>query len=124
MSSSAPPSGPPLGINRRRAERIPIGEGGPVSVVGGRMIDVSPYGMMIESVMALPTDSTHSFRVVVEGVKRDVRARVACCMPRPGTKRFGVGLEFVDVDADWREHVREVLTRFTASRKQAEKSEG
>ena len=104
----------PGGINRRRAPRVPMAEGGPVTVVGAKLLDMSPFGMMVESVMPLPVDSTHAFRVVVEGVRRDVKARVACCTPRPGPRRaFGVGLEFVDADTEWREHVRSVLQRWT-----------
>ena len=39
-----------MSAERRRAERVPMpATGGPVSVVGARLVDVSPYGMMIES---------------------------------------------------------------------------
>jgi hypothetical protein len=113
MSTQASPSGP----ERRRAERVPMAPtGGPVSVVGARLIDVSPYGMMIESPLAMTEDSVLKFRVAVEGRKTDVSARVAVCTPRPGTRHaYGIGLEFLDMPTEVREQIRGVLVRHTAA---------
>lgn len=108
----------PAGLERRRAERVPMPEtGGAVSVVGARLIDVSPYGMMIESPVALTQDTVLQFRLVFEGRKVDVTARVACCMSR-GAERHahGVGLEFLDLPADVRDQLRVILTGYTAPR--------
>ena len=83
----------------------------PVSVVGARIIDVSPFGMMIESPVAISPDSVLPFRIVVNGRTSDVSCRVATCRSVPGGNqgRFGVGLEFLDLAADSRDHLREVL---------------
>jgi hypothetical protein len=86
--------------------------GGPVSVVGARLVDVSPYGMMIESPVAMKEDAVLQFRLAVEGRKTDVSARVACCTARAGLRHaYGVGLEFVDLPSDLREQIRDVLHR-------------
>jgi hypothetical protein len=96
---------------RRRADRVPMPPvGGAVSVVGARLVDVSPYGMMIESPVALTEDAVLQFRLSVGGRKADVSARVACCTSRPGTRHcYGVGLEFLDLPADVRDQIRDVL---------------
>ena len=106
------------GAERRRCARIPMAPtGGPVSVVGARLVDVSPYGMMIESPVAMKEDSVLQFRLAVEGRKTDVSARVACCTSRPGERHaYGVGLEFVDLPSDLREQIREVLRRHESTR--------
>jgi hypothetical protein len=110
MSTVASPS-LPAGLERRRARRVPVPrEGGPVSVVGARLRDVSPYGMMIESPMALTVDAELPFRLVVAGEKADVEARVAVCTPLPGARRaFGVGLEFTRIDEAVRARLGQVL---------------
>ena len=102
---------------RRRCARIPMPPtGGPVSVVGARLVDVSPYGMMIESPVPMEEDSVLQFRLAVEGRKADVSARVACCTARAGTRHaYGVGLEFVELPSDLREQIREVLHRLASA---------
>jgi hypothetical protein len=103
----------PGGMERRRSERVPMpATGGPVSVVGARLVDVSPYGMMIESPLAMSQDAVLKFRLSVEGRKADVSARVACCRPRAGVRHsYGVGLEFLDLPAEVRDQIRDVLLR-------------
>ena len=107
------------GAERRRCARIPMAPtGGPVSVVGARLVDVSPYGMMIESPLAMTEDAVLQFRVAVEGRKTDVSARVACCTPRVGTRHaYGIGLEFLDMPSEVREQIRGVLVRQAAARR-------
>jgi Tfp pilus assembly protein PilZ len=84
--------------------------GGPVSVAGARLLDVSPYGMQIETPIPMSADSSMEFRLTVSGVKHDVEARVANCRPVPGARRaFGVGLEFTRVPDGLREQLRELL---------------
>ncbi len=103
-------------IERRRAVRVPITPPGPVSVVGARIVDVSPFGMMIESRIAISPDSVIPFRIVVEGQASDVSCRVATCRPRPADDRhFRVGLEFLDLEPGARDHLREVLQREAAA---------
>ena len=102
----------PDGLNRRRAERVPMPPtGGVVSVVGGRVVNASPYGMMIESPVPLERDSVLQLRLVVAGEKVDVEARVAACTLVPGEKRrvFGVGLEFTTIRSELQDRIRDLL---------------
>ena len=110
--------GASAGPERRRVERVPMAPvGGPVSVVGARLVDVSPYGMMIESPVAMKEDAVLQFRLAVEGRKTDVSARVACCTARAGTRHaYGVGLEFVNLPSELREQIRDVLVRHATPR--------
>lgn len=104
----------PGGFERRKAERVPVPpSGGPVSVVGARLVNVSSYGMMIESPVPLEQDAIMQFRLVVAGQKADVEARVAACFARAGEKRrcFGVGLEFTRIPPEVQERLRELLAR-------------
>ena len=102
-----------MSAERRRADRVPMPPvGGPVSVVGARLVDVSPYGMMIESPVAMTEDAVLQFRLSVGGRKADVSARVACCTSRAGTRRsYGVGLEFLDLPAEIRDRIMDALIR-------------
>jgi PilZ domain len=110
--------GTPSGRERRRAERVLMAPtGGPVSVVGARLIDVSPYGMMIESPLAMAEDAVLQFRLAVEGRKTDVSARVACCTQRAGARpTYGIGLEFLDMPSEVRDQIRDVLARHPTPR--------
>jgi Tfp pilus assembly protein PilZ len=102
------------GLNRRRAERVPMpATGGFVSVFGGRVVNVSPYGMMIESPVPLERDSVLQLRLVVGGEKVDVETRVAACTLLPGGKRrvFGIGLEFAMIRSEVQDRIREFLAR-------------
>ena len=85
----------------------------PVSVVGARIVDVSPFGMRIESRVAISPDSVLAFRIVVEGRTTDVGCRVANCRPVVGGEQrlFTVGVEFLDLPDDAADHLREVLQR-------------
>ena len=99
-------------MERRRAQRIVMTPpANPVSVVGARIVDVSPFGMMIESPVAIAPGAVLPFRVVVDGRTRDVSCRVALCRPGAGgdQRYFGIGLEFLDLPAESRDHLREVL---------------
>ena len=104
-------------IERRRAERIPMTPPtNPVSVAGARILDASPFGMKIESPVAISPDSVLAFRIAVGGRTTDVSCRVAACRPAPGDdRRFAVGLEFLGLDAGFREHLREALQRHAAA---------
>jgi hypothetical protein len=108
----AAPTAAPAGLERRRSGRTPVpASGGPVSVVGARLHDLSPLGMMIESPVAIAVDTELPFRLIVEGQKADVHARVAACTPLPGGRRaFGIGLEFTRIDDAVRGRLAHVLT--------------
>ena len=88
----------------------------PVSVVGARLLDVSPFGMKIASPLAIPPDTVLPFRIVVHGRTSDVSCRVATCRAGVGVEQrhFGIGLEFLDLPAESRDHLREALQRHTA----------
>lgn len=108
----------PSGAERRRAPRVemPPEGGGVVSIIGGRILDVSTHGMRVESVLALDADSTHRFRLIVAGENLDVEARVACCMRLEGERRrFGVGMEFVDLPDAHRERLSAALAPLIAA---------
>ena len=99
-------------LNRRRSPRIPIAElEGAVSVVGAKLVNVSRYGMMIESPVALDRDAIFSLRLVIGGEKSDVQARVAgCTLGATGVRRrYGVGLEFTDIPRETRERLEHTL---------------
>lgn len=98
MSAETP--APPSGFDRRRAERIPAPpRGSAVSVVGARLVNISGYGMMIESLVPLERDTRMDFRLVVSGEKMDVEARIVACKLLSSGKRrlFVVGCEFTSL---------------------------
>jgi PilZ domain-containing protein len=98
-------------LNRRRAERVPMPPGGPVAVVGARLVLLSPFGMLIESPVPIVEEAVLPFRLAIAGLDTDVTSRVAACQPL-GERRFGVGLEFVDLDPALREGLRDLLARY------------
>jgi hypothetical protein len=104
----------PRDLNRRRSPRFPLAElDGAVSVVGAKLINVSRYGMMIESPVALDRNAIFSLRLVIGGEKSDVEARVAgCTLGASGERRrYGVGLEFTDMPAEARQRLEHTLAR-------------
>ena len=82
---------------------------GAVSVVGAALVNVSSYGMMIESPVPLERESVMQFRLVVAGQKTDVDARVAACTAVPGARRYTVGLEFVRMAPEAQERLARAL---------------
>ncbi len=101
----------PQGLERRRSERVSLDyPGAPLSVVGARLVNATPFGMMIESPVRLESEAELALRLVVRGAKTDVLARVAGCAPLPGPRRvFGVALEFTRIDDATRESLRAIL---------------
>jgi Tfp pilus assembly protein PilZ len=103
----------PGGLERRRAERVPMpARRGSIAVVGARLVNASPFGMMIESPVAMARDALLEVRLIVMGENVDVRARVAACtaMARGARTVFGIGLEFTRIPDHVRERIRQVLT--------------
>jgi hypothetical protein len=105
-------------MERRRGERVPMPPaGGVVSVVGARLVNVSPYGMMIESPVPLKSDAILPFRLVVAGSRADVEARVVACAPLPGARRrYGAGLEFSRIPKETFARLVELLAERSAGR--------
>jgi hypothetical protein len=108
MSGAPLPRDLKIVLGRRRAPRVPMKQGGPVALVGARIVNVSPYGMLIHSPLPMETDAVLRFRLVIGAEKRDIDARVADCLPE-GTRSYGVGLEFVGVADDFRTRMAQVL---------------
>lgn len=96
-------------MERRRAPRVPMGERGPVGIVGGRLVNVSPFGMLIESPLRMEVEAVHRFRLRIAGGDADVQARVAACAPGGEPNRFHVGLEFVRLEEAVRARLVDVL---------------
>ncbi len=107
----------PEGLERRRGPRVPVEQlDVPMSVVGARLVNISLFGMMIESPVPLEREAILSLRLVIDGHKGDVQARVAACTVRPGpVRRYGIGLEFAAISAEMREHLRHALGRLAES---------
>ena len=91
--------------------------GGPVSVVGAAVVNVSTGGMMIESLVPMTPDVVLPLRVSIAGQRYDVSTRVAACIPAPGDGRrhYRLGLEFVGLSAEIRERLGEALHGHTPS---------
>jgi hypothetical protein len=100
------------GIEQRRAPRYALPPfGGAVSVVGAQLVNASAYGVLIETLVPMETESVMPLRLVVAGDKLDVAARVVQCVAAAGEKRraYRIGLEFVSLQASLREQLAEVL---------------
>jgi PilZ domain-containing protein len=106
------------GPERRRAERVPMPAGGPVSVVGARLSSVSPFGMKIESPVAIATGSVLQFRLSISGEKANVDARVASCVAGGGERRgYEIGVEFIELSSAVRDRLRDVLQQYGEGRR-------
>jgi hypothetical protein len=101
----------PDGFEHRRGPRYPASTTSAVSVVGAQLLNVSAYGVLIESLVPMETEAVMPLRLVICGSKVDVEARVANCSSVPGEKRrvYRTGLEFVSLAADVRERLAEAL---------------
>lgn len=99
------------GVERRRVERVPIGPTSSVSVVGAQLLDVSCFGMTIESPLLLEGGTVLRFRLVVAGEDADVDARVMNCLSswRGPRRVFEVGLEFQGMPASLRDRLAGAL---------------
>ena len=105
------PAGPD-GVERRRAPRLePDDLAEPVLVIGSRLVNIGPGGLMIEAPVPLATESTLHLHLVVAGERTDVDARVRGCVPRSQGRReaWGVGVEFENLDPAARERLDRAL---------------
>ena len=111
----------PAGLEQRRGQRYPATASSAVSVVGAQLLNVSAYGVLIESLVPMETDSVMPLRLIISGTKVDVDARVANCYAVAGEKRrvYRTGLEFVSLQPDVRERLAEAL-RVTAEAPQSQ----
>jgi len=105
------PTGPD-GVERRRAPRLEPGDlAEPVLVVGSRLVNIGPGGLMLEAPVPLSLESSLHLRLVVAGERTDVDARVRGCVARPHGRRdaWGVGVEFENLDPAARERLDRAL---------------
>jgi hypothetical protein len=99
------------GLEQRRGPRYPVSATSAVSVVGAQLLNVSSYGVLIESLVPMETDAVMPLRLIISGSKVDIEARVANCNSVAGEKRrvYRTGLEFVMMAPDVRERLAEAL---------------
>ena len=87
----------PGGVERRRAPRLEPQElAEPVLVVGSRLVNIGPDGLMLEAPVPLAPESPLHLRLVLGGERADVDARVRACAARARGHRhtWRVGVEF------------------------------
>jgi hypothetical protein len=104
--------GGPDGVERRRAPRLePHDLAEPVFVVGSRLVNIGPDGLMLEAPVPLAPASPLHFHLVVGGEKADVDARVCGCVPRVHEQghAWGVGVRFERIDPAARERLGRAL---------------
>jgi len=109
----------PQGLERRRVERAAASSSAlAVSVVGARLVNISRYGMMIESLVPFEKDTVLQLRLVVDGQKADVEARVAACTAGAagGRRSYGIGLEFTRMPTALRDRLARAIAGTTTAR--------
>jgi hypothetical protein len=109
---AARPTTGPGGVERRRAPRLePADLAEPILVVGSRLVNIGPGGLMLEAPVPLSLDSRLHLRLIVGGERTDVDARVRACVPRSQGHRqaWGVGVEFENLDPVARERLDRAL---------------
>jgi hypothetical protein len=103
------PTGPD-GVERRRAPRLDPDElAEPVLVVGSRLVNIGPQGLMLEAPVPLALESALHLHLVVGGERADVDTRVRGCVPRAHGRSWGVGVEFQNLDPAARERLDRAL---------------
>jgi hypothetical protein len=105
------PTGPG-GVERRRAPRLEPQElAEPVLVVGSRLVNIGPDGLMLEAPVPLAPESSLHLRLVLGGERADVETRVRGCTARSrGHRRtWRVGVEFEKLAPAARERLERAL---------------
>jgi hypothetical protein len=111
VTAARRPAGPG-GVERRRAPRLePHDLAEPVLVVGSRLVNIGPGGLMLEAPVPLTPESSLHLHLVMAGERTDVDARVRGCVPRSQGRRqvWGVGVEFEKLDPLARARLDRVL---------------
>ena len=99
-----------MSTEHRRAPRLLVPPvGGPISVVGAKLLNVSSYGLLIETPVPMDAGQAMPLRMLVRGEKLDVEARVVDCRAGQGPRRFHVGLEFLSLPPAAKERLAEAL---------------
>jgi hypothetical protein len=107
----------PSGRERRRAERVPMSTGAPVSVVGARLVNLSTHGMLIDSPIPMKPEACLPLRLLVEGKRVDVEARVTACnvilvnvfSESRRWRSFGISFEFKQIPVEGRRRLAGLL---------------
>jgi hypothetical protein len=100
------------GPERRQAPRLEPGElAEPVLVVGSRLVNIGPGGLMLEAPVPLAPDSPLHLHLLVGGERTDLDARVRGCVQREQGRRaaWGVGVQFETLDSVSRERLERAL---------------
>ena len=99
-------------VERRQAPRLTPNElAEPVLVVGSRLVNIGPGGLMLEAPVPLAPDSPLALHLLVGGERADLDARVRGCVPRSAGRRaaWAVGVQFESVDPAAREKLERAL---------------
>ena len=97
---------------RRQAPRLEPRElAEPVLVVGSRLVNIGPGGLMLEAPVPLAPDSPLHLHLLVGGERTDLDARVRGCVQRGIGRRaaWGVGVQFETIDPLSRERLERAL---------------
>jgi hypothetical protein len=92
--------GGPGGVERRHEPRFDPEEfAEPIFLVGSRLVNVSPGGLMMEAPVPLALESRVHLHLVVGGERAEIEARVAGCVSRRRGRRrgWGVGVQFCSI---------------------------
>jgi hypothetical protein len=99
-------------VERRRARRLTPNElAEPVLVVGSRLVNIGPGGLMLEAPVPLLPDSPLQLHLLVGGQRTDLDARVRGCVQRGIGRRsaWSVGVQFETLDPVSRERLERAL---------------
>ena len=97
---------------RRQAPRLEPSElAEPVLVVGSRLVNIGPGGLMLEAPVPLTPDSPLHLHLLVGGERTELDARVRGCVPRGTGRRvaWGVGVQFETLGPAARERLERAL---------------
>jgi hypothetical protein len=97
---------------RRQAPRLEPAElAEPVLVVGSRLVNIGPGGLMLEAPVPLAPDSPLHLHLLVGGERTDLDARVRGCVQRGTPRRaaWGVGVQFETMGSAARERLERAL---------------
>jgi hypothetical protein len=101
VAAESRPETSPSGMERRRFPRFePQDLAEPVLVIGSRLLNINRGGLMLEAPVPLAAESVLQLRLVLDGARADVEARVRACVPRGQGRHavWDVGLEFETLD--------------------------
>ena len=102
----------PEGVERRLAPRLePDDLAEPVFVIGSRLVNIGPGGLMLEAPVPLAPESALHLRLVLGGERAEVDARVCGCSPRSHGRRraWGVGVQFENLQPAARARLERAL---------------